>query len=158
MTTKIWILLANATKANIFEISEPHRQFHLLQKLSHETSRLKNIDLKSDKPGHYHKSSDSLKGSYEAKTDPKAIEIQHFAKIISDVLEKERKQTPPAYQSLIVIAEPHFYGILNQQFPTHVRHLVKYHLPKDYTHYSEKKLTKALESTLAHEINLLLTA
>jgi len=151
---KVWILLANAEKATIYTASERDYHFSLVQKLSHSESRLKSSDLVSDKPGHYQKNESDIRGSFNLAVDHKILEITRFAKEICKVLESGR--TSNAYESIIIIAEPRFYGLINKNATKHVRNLIKYHYPKDYTHYSEHKLKEELQSILAHEMRLLL--
>ncbi len=152
---KVWIVIANAENATIYSASERNLKFNLIKKLFHSESKLKNKDLVSDRPGHYSKGySNGMRGSYAEKTDHKLLEIEHFAKEICQTLESGRVVN--GYIGLIIIAEPHFYGLLNKFSNQHIKNKIKHHVPKDYTHYSEKKLKTELEADLAHELRLML--
>lgn len=153
---KAWIVLANSTVANIYGISEREPHLKLIKQLSHSESKLKKSDLTSDRPGHYQKGHNHIRGAYAEPVDHKELEAEHFAKQVIEVLEEGRVAAPAAYQGLIIIAGTHFYGLLNKQANQHIKDSIKYHLPKDYTHLSEKELKTELEPKLAHEIRLLL--
>ncbi len=151
---KVWIVIANARMSTIYSVSPKNHHFNLVKTLFHaEDQHQKNSDLTSDGPGHYQKGRTSLRGSYE-ETNHKELETERFAQHICQELEHGR--TTNAYQSLIVIAEPRFYGHINTHAGRHVQPLIKYHLAKDYTHFSTKKLKEELEKLLAHEIRLLM--
>ncbi len=150
----IWIVIANASISNIYSITEKNRHFTLVKTLFHSESKLKNSDLVSDSPGHFRKGSNGLRGSYSEADDHKSLEIEGFSKQICTELENGR--TSNAYTGLIIIAEPHFYGLIKKNCNHHIQDKIKHHLAKDYTHYSTKKLKAELETLLAHEIRLLL--
>ena len=151
---RVWILLANAEKATIYTASERDYHFNLVKKLSHAESRLKNSNLVSDAPGRFQKGESEIGSRFEDAVNHKVLEITRFAKEICKTLESGR--TSNAYESIIVIAEPRFFGLINKNATKYVRNLIKYHHPKDYTHYSENKLKEELQSILAHEMRLLL--
>jgi len=152
---KVWIVIANAESATIYSASEKNLKFDLIKKLSHSESKLKNKDLVSDRPGHYTKGiNNGIRGSYAEKTDHKLLEIENFAKEICETLEAGRVNN--AYIGLVIVAEPHFYGLLNKFSKAHIKNKIKHHVPKDYTYYPEQKLKTALESDLAHELRLML--
>ena len=147
---KVWIVLANSCGASIYVASEKDRDLNLITRYSHEEGRLKNIDLVSDRPGHFEKGSDTHRGSYASDTDPKHKKIEQFAKELCQELEISR--ISKAYTSLIIVAEPHFFGLMNKQASHEVKKLLTHHLLKDYSHYSEKELKLHLKTLLKYEI------
>lgn len=151
---KVWIVLANAYNAAIYSASERNLEFGLIKKLLHTESKLKEKDLISDKPGHYIKGHNTIRGSYAETTDHKLLETENFAKEICKELENGR--THNAYKGLIIVAEPHFYGLLKKAANSHIGNKIKYHVAKDYTHYSEQELKLELEASLAHQLRLML--
>ncbi len=44
------------------------------------------------------------------------------------------------YVNLIIISEPHFYGLINTHTSSHVKNPIKLHHLKDYSHLSEQEL------------------
>ena len=152
--SKVWIVLANAKIATIYSVSERSRHFTLIKTIFHDESALKNSDFITDKPGHYLKNSRELRGSFEKKLNAKDITILRFAKEICDALENGRT-APKPYKAIIIVAEPHFYGLINKQANRYIQEKIKHHLPKDYTHFSSKKLKEELEAVLDHELRLI---
>ena len=60
----------------IYQYSKKPTQLTLLKELKHPENKLKDIDLTSDKPGHY-KSSSATHGAYSQPSDPKEIKIEY---------------------------------------------------------------------------------
>lgn len=131
-------------------VSERNRDFDLIARYLHEEGRLKNSDLVSDKPGHYEKGSPAHRGSYSEEYDHKEKEVEHFVKELCAELDKGR--IAKSYTSLIVVAEPHFFGLINKHLGREAKKLLTHHLLKDYSHYSEKELKVHLKTLLKHEI------
>jgi len=153
---KIWVVLANARMSTIYSISDKDFHLTLIKTLFHEESTLKNGDFSSDRPGHFLKNTTTgLRGSFEEKNQQKNITIARFARKICDELESGRTAIH-SYKAIIIIAEPHFYGLIRTQANRYIQKLIKYHLAKDYTHFSSTKLKKELEDLLAHEVRLFL--
>ncbi|MGH8667281.1 MAG: host attachment protein, partial [Burkholderiales bacterium] len=62
--------------------------------------------------------------------------------------ELDHGRTKNAYQRLILVASPHFMGLINQHADAHVRQLVSDSIEKDYTKISEKELAGHLEGCI----------
>lgn len=82
-------------------------------------------------------------GARQPATDPKQHEHEIFAREIAHHIEHGR--TGNQYQRLIVAAEPHFRGLLNNTFSTQVHSLISESLDKDYTKATQKELSGHLE-------------
>ena len=52
------------------------------------------------------------------------------------------------FDELIVIAPPHFHGLLNSHFNGHVSTLISLNIKKDYTKANEKQLLGYLDEHL----------
>jgi protein required for attachment to host cells len=153
---RIYIVVANSTSANFYQISEKHFHFELIKRIHHTNSRLKEHALDSDRPGHYQKGFYGKGGTYAEPTKHKDLEIEGFARKICKALENDR--LTETYKGIIVVAAPHFYGLINTNATDAVRKMIKFHLLKDYVHYSEKELMRELKEVLAHELrNILIT-
>ncbi|MCD6045242.1 MAG: hypothetical protein K0R48_405 [Gammaproteobacteria bacterium] len=139
------LLIANATQAKIYEVT-PH-EYGFIQQLEHAESRLKTKDLTRDKPGHYQTSHKS-QGQFISPTDAHEEEHTQFARVIADAIKKimEKKH----YQHIILCAEPHFYGLLNQFLSKSLVHLITKVVKKDYIPLPDIELEKVIED-LIHE-------
>ncbi|MDB6096143.1 MAG: hypothetical protein JWM09_421 [Francisellaceae bacterium] len=156
MNEAVWVLLANASSASFYSVSEKNRHFNLIKKIDHPESKLKERELDTDRPGHFHKAKTTIRGAFEEPLSHKYLQRMDFAKQIN--LELENGRINSHYKGIIIIAEPHFYGLINTNAPQEVQSMIKFHLPKDYTHYSEKELITQLEMLLKHELNLIFTS
>jgi len=141
--TRTWILVANASVATVYCNEGPNKGLTRVKTLEHAASREKGSDLVSDRPGHS-QSHGNGHGALVAAKSPKEVEAQRFALELSRKLNQGR--TEHAYQRLVLIASPHFMGLLNQQIDPHVRQLVSVSIEKDYTKLPEKELAGHLES------------
>jgi len=140
-----WIMVANASQANIFCNEGPRKGLTKVKTLQHAASREKGSELVSDRPGH-NQGHGNGHGSYVPAKMPKEIEAERFALEIARELNHGRTQN--AFQRLILVASPHFMGLLNQHLDAHVRQLVSDSIEKDYTKITDKELAGHLESRI----------
>lgn len=140
--TITWILVANASAASIFCNDGPHKGLVKVKALEHAASREKGSDLVTDRSGHT-QSRGNGRGAYVPAKTPKEIEAERFALEVARELNHGR--TSNAFQRLILVASPHFMGLINQHLDTHVRQLVSASIEKDYTKLGEKELAGHLE-------------
>ena len=76
----IWVVATNSVVCRIFQYDKHPEKLTIIKKSDPPENRLKKeAFLTSDKPGHY-KSSTSNRGAYAPRTDPKAVEIDNFAR------------------------------------------------------------------------------
>lgn len=141
--TTTWVLVANASAATIFCNDGPNKGLVRVKALDHAASREKSSDLVTDRPGHT-QSRGNGRGAYVPAKTPKEIEAERFSLEIARELNHGR--TSNAFQRLILIASPHFMGLVNQHLDPHVRQLVSASIEKDYTKLAEKELAGHLEN------------
>jgi protein required for attachment to host cells len=161
-----WILIADASRARIFRDDRPTKPFTLVDSLEHPESRARVRDLMSDamgrKPaGMSRGGPDTLAaaGSSSARpgaapdTDAKAVEAQKFARIVAEHLEKGLDQR--AYDSLVVVAPPHFLGVLKQCLHHEVGKHVELYINKDLTQHERTNIEQHVRSELgSHEARM----
>lgn len=123
-----WVLTTDSNTCRIFHYIKKANQLTLLKEILHPENKLRDIELTSDKPGHY-KSSNSTHGSYSQPTDPKEVKIEVFSREIAKELDHGRNTN--AYETLIVIAPPHMNGLIFQHVNKHVKNLVTHNIEKD---------------------------
>ncbi len=143
--TTAWILVANASEAKIFSNKGIGKGLEVVTKLSHPDSRKKASELVTDRPGHMAGSGNGH-GSRQPATDPKQHEHDVFSRELAQQLDQGR--TSNSYQRLIVVAEPHFRGLLKHAMNSQVNGLVTDSIDKDYTKLSEKELATHLEKVI----------
>jgi protein required for attachment to host cells len=142
---RTWILVANASQATIYLNDGPNKGLTRLKTLEHAASREKGADLTTDRPGQQ-QGPNAGRGSFVGSKSPKEVEAERFALEIARELNQGR--TKNAYERLILVASPHFMGLINQNLESHVRQLVTDSIEKDYTKISEKELTGHLEGCI----------
>lgn len=142
MTENIWVITTDSNTCRIYQYSKKPTQLTLLKELKHPENKLKDIDLTSDKPGHY-KSSNATHGAYSQPSDPREIKIDNFSREIARELEHGRNTQ--AYQNLIIIALPHMNGLLFQHLNQHVKDLVAHNIEKDLIHLPNHELLDFLK-------------
>ena len=140
-----WVLVANASEARLFGADKIGEEMEFIKEFEHPESREKGSDLASDRPGHY-QSKGTGHGTFAEHTDPKDYEVERFAGELAHELEKGR--TKNEYKKLILVAAPHFHGLLNTQMNEHTRALVAYSIQKDFTAVEAYELPERLKESV----------
>lgn len=139
---KTWLVVANASQATIYQTEQRPKTLNLIKELLHPPSREKGESLASDRPGHFKGEAVGMEGTthgaFNEPTDPKSYEHERFAVDLAKELDAGR--TSNSYQNLIIVASPHFHGLLNKSMNSHVAALVGQHIQKDYTSLAPKEL------------------
>ena len=117
--TTTWILVANASNARLFA----------------------NRGCNKGRPG-----ATTARPALEPSTDPKEVEALQFAQELCERMDQGR--THKEYDRLVLIAPPHFLGLLRETLDHNTTSLVMDSLNKDYTKLAEKDLTETLGSIL----------
>ena len=143
MKSVYWLVLASSTQSYIYEVEK--LDYKLVKSLSHTDSRLKNVDLDSDGEGKY-RSDTSGQGQYQAHTTSHEMQHKRFAQEIAAYLDKGR--VDHQYQSLIICAEPHFYGLIESSIPKTVHTLIKKAIQKDYIPLSESERNNVIKGII----------
>ncbi|MBS0351591.1 MAG: host attachment protein [Proteobacteria bacterium] len=111
-----WILVANASLATLYSFeSSPSPQakpkLTVVDNFSHPESRMKDTDIASDRAGEYINTAGGH-GNFTEQSDPHQYEATVFARELSKKLEQGRTQNQ--YRKLILVAAPHFMGLLRE--------------------------------------------
>ena len=141
-----WILVADATRARVFETSPGGP---LTSDLKRELSgeNLSSAEIGSDRPGRTFDSGGQGRHGMEPPTDPKRHAKARFAHEVAQLLEDARKGH--AFDRLIVVAPAQFLGDLRAAMPDQVARLVAEEVAKDFAmlpaHELETRLAESLE-------------
>ena len=139
-----WVLVANAGEAHLFNLTKS--ELEPLKNFSHNESRMKGEELASDRPGA--SQSDVNReghGSYAEPTDPKEYEKDRFARELADTLNKARSENQ--FNELVIVASPHFHGLINKHLDDETSQKVSHHIEKDYTQVQDSDM---LDTLLPH--------
>ncbi|ABX77944.1 host attachment protein [Coxiella burnetii] len=91
---KSWIVVANASKAKIFAVNKikfltGKHNLELIKEYTHPESRMRDVEIASDRLGHFHAKSRGS-GSFVEQTNPKKYEAESFAREVVNDLESGR--------------------------------------------------------------------
>lgn len=136
-----WLLICNATKACIYDITRGKKPI-LLHTLLHPKGRMKDSELVNYQMGQFGPNGEG-QGVHVPHTDPHETELQHFSQEIVAFLSKE--QAKRSFEELILCAEPHFQGLLNKSLSEQLKKVVSSHILKDYLPLPDDDLEKAVE-------------
>jgi protein required for attachment to host cells len=142
-----WILIGDASRARVFATNGKGRPWTLVRELAHPESRLKGREIMSDKPGRVQQSMGAKsRPGMEPPTSPKEVEAGRFAENLAHVLEEGHGHN--AYARVILVAPPHFLGLLRRVISTQVSKRVSASLDKDLTELKEHELPGRLADLL----------
>ena len=134
----LWVLVANASQAHLYATARLGGALEIVKEFSHPQSREKGLNLVTDRPGQK-QTQGAVHGGAVEKTDPKEVEAEKFAKELAVELDEGR--TSHQFAELVLIAPPHFHGLLNKHCNPQTLNMVSKKLQKDYTHMRAKELS-----------------
>ncbi len=144
-----WILVANASVAKLYSFSPSDSPKHkpkltVVKEFQHPDSRKQDVDLVTDRPGDYKSKGGGGSGSFSQQTDPHQHEAEVFARELAHLLEKAR--AGQQFQALILVAGPHFMGLLRGCIDEHpLKHSPITEVQKDYTREKPDQLLDLLD-------------
>ena len=124
---KHWVLVANASFAEIFEVSG--KDIKTLHYFDYPVGRLKSGDILSDRPGRTYDSVGDGRHAVGTKVDVHLHEIQTFAHSLVAVLKKAKSEN--AFDRLTLISPPQFLGELRHLLNDSLKKCVHQEFAKD---------------------------
>ncbi|MBI5717243.1 MAG: host attachment protein [Burkholderiales bacterium] len=142
-----WVLLANASRARLFERDHDNGALRELGDFVHPGSRLKSAALSHDRAGQGSKG--SARAHFEPPTSPKEREQQHFAEQLSQHLEEAARAE--RLVGWAVIASSPFLGRLRTALGSAAATRLTHHVDRDLTACVGQELEQRVtELLLAH--------
>lgn len=145
-----WLVLANTNTCRIYEYDKKEKSLNLIHELIHEASKLKGIDLETDRPGHY-KTDGSARGSYVPNETPQEIEIEYFARNVVETLDKGRKTNQ--FQNLITVMPPHMNGLIHKNIHESLKKCIEHNIVKDYMHLKNNEIINTLKKDIPNKFS-----
>ena len=130
-----WVMVADAARARIFSKDSAKSPLNALDQLVSPEAKLPERDRKTDRPGRVYDIQGEGRHAVGTHTSPKEQDALRFAGEVVDYLEDGR--VARQFDHLILVAEPHFLGLL--------RKVIKPPLEKTITLEVNKDLSKASE-------------
>lgn len=139
------VITANSNHCCIYDYHHQKNQLKLIKEFDHPENRLKNSELLTDRPGHYHAGRNNS-GAFSPDTDTGVVNIDNFARELAHELDKERNHHD--YTELVLIMAPQMEGYLAQHLTKQVKGLVKQVIQKNMMHCTERELLRYLNEHL----------
>lgn len=136
----IVVIVADASKARIFKSTGSLQQLKEIEDLIHSESRMNDSELMSDTS----RISANRRGSLQPRTFPKDHEEQTFAKQLGKHLKELHSKEP--YEDLVLVASPHFLGMLRNELHAPIANLVSKTIDKELIHLDKEQLLEYLKS------------
>lgn len=136
-----WIVVANSSHAKIFN-SLKFPKIEEITSLDHPESRLHNQDLEGRKPGRSFQSGGTTRHAYQPETEPKAVEIEKFAKILSRYISEAHRKGD--FSRLFIMASPSFLGLLRRHIDVSTQKSIVGEIAKDMVERDHAEIEQQL--------------
>jgi len=139
---KSTIVVADSTRARIFNADSTNSVFKEIETMAHPEGRMHEQNMTSDSPGKGSGKGGGGDHSYQEKMEPKEHEIVVFAKRIAAYLDGMRKANKLI--NLMLIAAPAFLGELRTHLSKDTSEKIIFELNKNIAHHSVEDIRKHL--------------
>jgi protein required for attachment to host cells len=140
--TKTWILVADGSRARLFETDTPRNELEELESFVSAEGRLRERDLVSDRPGRAFDSAGQGRhamGTHDGARDHDALE---FAQDLAHRLESGCNEH--GVEQFVLIAPPRFLGQLRSKLGKGTERRVVREIAKDLTQHGADDVRAAL--------------
>lgn len=138
-----WVLVANGSQARLFNLDGPKKSITLIKEFAHPESRMKTDQLSSDRSGNFG-GANIGSGSFNEPTDPKSYEMERFAMELVKSLDEGRASNK--FDRVVLVASPHFLGLLKQNMNDQLSKAVSHTIQKDYTAVNDRDMLDQLKT------------
>ena len=139
---KNWLLVANAARARVLEVTGVAGEYRHVADLVHPQSRQKGIELADDRPGHGEGSPGPGGVAYVPRTDPRERERDRFAREIAKLLDAGVAAGECA--GLTLVASNPFLGEVKQRLGAQASKVVLRTVPLDLSLVADADLAARL--------------
>lgn len=126
-----WVLVADAAKARLFEIAAKGAQMTEIDCFANPDGRAHPCDLTTERRPMVDESAASVRHALEPHTSLREKSAERFARALRDVLENGRALG--RYQRIVLVAPPHFLGVLRSGLGDHLCEWVTAEIRRDLT-------------------------
>jgi len=142
-----WIVVADSSRARIFERHDPDRHLEEVEDFINEAGRMNSGELRTDERGRFFGKGERQMGH---TADPSMMPYEHeneiFSRQLGDYL--ERAHNDHRYEQLCLVAAPKFLGLLRDNLNKEVKKTVKEELPNDISKFSIQKIEEFVSAKL----------
>jgi protein required for attachment to host cells len=143
----IWILIADSSRARIFEKKESEKRLREVGDFVNAAGRADDNELRTDERGRFYGKGER----YQGHTDEPAVSaVEHEDDIFSHVLANylDDARNAHRYSRLYLIAGPKFLGLMHSSLKEEVRELIVDELAKDISTMGVGELENYLHGKL----------
>jgi protein required for attachment to host cells len=145
---RIWILVADSARAHLYLRGNRWDQLDPLEKHEHPEGRAHEGDLVSDQgTAVIQRGGQGQRRSSQPEVSATEHEAQVFAHELAGRLRKGRVERE--MDSLVLVAAPHFLGLLREALDDQTRKCVVHEIDKDLTQYDTDKIGELLDKHLS---------
>ncbi len=139
---RTWVLVGDGSRARLFRVG-PRRDWELIRELEHPETRAKARDIYTDRQGVGQLHRRGHGGGALLHPPLHEIESERFAHSIAKVLEGGLADN--AYERVVLVAPPHFLGLLRATIAPNVAKRVELTVDKDYTALKPDELAERVQ-------------
>jgi protein required for attachment to host cells len=143
-----WYMVANRTEALVYE-GNLRQGFRFVKRYRNPKGRLLERDLEGDRPGRSFSSArgSSIRHGLEPHSHRHETVAIQFARYLARTLDEAVLKS--SLTDLVVMAEPHFLGLLNQHFSKRVKSVISRQVPNEWAQGSDEELKAYIQRKLA---------
>lgn len=143
---KIWVVLADSSKARIFETESRIGAIRERERMDHEPARAKVSQLVTDGTGTSFDRSGPGRHRVQREIAPKEHEARVFARALAARLDREQRRG--TFQRLVLVSAPRFLGYLRPCLSPSVRATLAGELCKDLVNVHAQRVRERLPARL----------
>lgn len=145
--TSTWVLVSNAAEARLFLNEGCGKGLQLVHSWAHPDSRKHEGDLVTDSASRTQQSDGrGARSAIQWETSPKETEMQRFAAELMEYLAAGR--VAGDFRHLVLVAPPHFLGLLREKMDAPTSATVRATLNKDYSQEAVPELVERLAKVI----------
>ena len=144
MAEGTWVLVSDACRARLFQDLGWRGGLQELEGFACPQAREHVKDRVSDRTGLKPAGGQGVRAGASQEVDPKEAESRAFARFLADTLQKRLNRQ--GFTELVLVAPPHFLGLLRNALPETVARCVVASIDKDLTALEVKELSKRIHA------------
>ena len=143
--SKLWVVVADQSKARIFTVADPHGALLDVDALVHPEARVREQALTSDRPGRSFDSKGQGRHAMSSSVEPGEQETLQFAKLIADQVQAAYAEG--SCNRLLLVAGPPMLGLLREHLKA-ISGMKVSEIEKNLGHYDALEIRKHLPERL----------
>ncbi len=140
-----WILVTDAGRARLFSTELRENAWNVVEEFEHTEGRETSSDIENTSPPGRMQQGDAQGGrrtALEPRTWPKEVEAEHFAQRLVDFLEAAIAKRD--YDQLVLVAPPHFLGMLKKKLGQQAAKKLLLSIDKDLSKFPTAEIRERL--------------